>query len=763
MGYREIIMSQSPLSYWPLDDNASLGIAAEATGYGVDATYSGAIFDKAIPLVSNGIYGTRLTDSTAVIEYTLPGSPGIWTKGREQKAFSLEAYFKLETNDTSLSEDLIILGNIASGNKYGIYVSGNKIYFKPEPNTDYFVSYEVPDWKRRYHVIANYSSSHISLTVNGKNISSKYSSSINGEFSFSQTSNKIKTAGSNVYDITIDSVAIYGYNIDKSRAIDHSDLSRKSLNKGNYFTANSQVYYMPNNNECVLAYSFLNNWQSFKFTNSVFTDKNELTLRYIDDQKVSSGTPSFSTVGSRSSLALSGSQYLDVSSIVQLADTGVAIATSFYKQSGEYAILSLENSNSAQSLYVYSNTAGFLVIGINGQETVTTVSPTSGWNEVLVNLKSGSINIYLNGSNIHSEVAYLSSITLAYIGRVNSIYSTTNFSWVAIKSGTQLESTPTTTLYGLESDFILKLAGNLKWSQYGYSEGLIYVPSYDYDGSLAFYTASSDNIDVTYNNGQAWPKFASMPGLLDSPVNQVNTYNINIKLSTDDSVNDLPKLKNLGLYVYGEDMKRVISENSHEVATIHNKDNAVIFDDDVEILDRIDQAGIRLAGNSYLTIPSQSKNQDTGGFNGTKSITIVFKINEPLSGTKYILQSGSKSLHWDGSAWQYPGFNKMYVNGSETFDNQAMIGDWVHVVLTSTSKINAGTDVYVGSDSAGANQTDLSLGVFAMAAYVLDQYDVETEYESFTGYPQESLVTDNIGLEIIDYGLIPYRYALQRS
>jgi len=179
MGYREIIMSQSPLSYWPLDDNASLGIAAEATGYGTDATYSGAIFDKAIPLVSNGIYGTRLTDSTAVIEYTLPGSPGIWTKGREQKAFSLETYFKLETNDISLSEDLVILGNIASGNKYGIYLSGNKIYFRPDPNIDYFVSYEVPDWKRRYHVIANYSSSQISLTFNGKNISSKYASYVN--------------------------------------------------------------------------------------------------------------------------------------------------------------------------------------------------------------------------------------------------------------------------------------------------------------------------------------------------------------------------------------------------------------------------------------------------------------------------------------------------------------------------------------------------------------------------------------------------------
>ena len=760
MGYREIIMSQNPLSYWPLDDNASLGIAAEATGYGTDATYSGAIFDKAIPLVANGIYGTRLTDSTAVIEYTLPGSPGIWTKGREQKAFSLEIYFKLETNDTTLSEDILILGNISTGNKYGIYLSGNKIYFKPDANTDYFVSYDVSDWKRRYHVIANYSSTQISLTVNGKNISSKYAPN---DFAFSQTSDKIKTAGSNAYDITIDSVAIYGYNIDKSRAVDHSDLSRKSMNKGNYFTANSQVYYMPNNKECVLAYSFLNNWQEFKFTNAVFTDKGEITLRYLDDQKVSSGSPSFSTVGSRNSISLSGTQYLDVSNVVELADSGVAIGVSFYKQSGQYALISLENSTSAQSLYAYINTAGFVVLGINGEETITTASTITGWNELLINLKSGSINVYLNGSSIHSQVAYLSSITLAYIGRVNDMYSSTNFSWVAIKSNTQSESTPTTALYASESDFILKLDGSLKWSQYGYAEGFIYVPNYDYDGSLAFYTASSDDVEVTYNSGQPWPKFASMPGLLDNPAGQVNSYTINIKLSTNDSVNDMPVLRNLGLYVYGEDMKRVISENSHESAVIHNKDNAVIFDDDVEILDRLEQAGIRLAGNSYLTIPSQSKNQDTGGFNGTKSITIVFKINEALSGTKYIIQSGSKALYWDGSSWQFPGFNKMYVNGIEAFDNQAMVGDWVHVVLTSTSKINAGTDIYVGSDSAGANQTDLTLGAFAMAAYVLDQYDVNTEYESFTGYPQESLVTDNIGLEIIDYGLIPYRYALQRA
>jgi len=304
---------------------------------------------------------------------------------------------------------------------------------------------------------------------------------------------------------------------------------------------------------------------------------------------------------------------------------------------------------------------------------------------------------------------------------------------------------------------------NLKWSQYGKIEGLLTLPAVDYSGSLAFYTTSSPNVSVTYNNGLEWPRMASMPTLLDDPTNQVTSYDIKATLFTNDSEDDLPILSNIGLYAYTQGMKRVVSDNTNESAVIVNPDNCVIFDDDVEILDRLDQSGIRLSGNSYLRIPSQSSNYDSGGFNGTKSISLVFKINEPLVANKYILESGSKSLYWDGSVWQHPGFSKMYVNGQETFDNQAMVNDWVHVVLTSTSKINAGTDIYVGADDAGANQTDITLGLFAMAAYTLDQFDAETEYEVLVGYPQEGLGQEQVSFNIIDYGLIPYKVAWQTA
>jgi hypothetical protein len=47
MGYREVILSQNPLSFWPLDDDVTLGVAKEATGKGIDASYGGSIFDSA--------------------------------------------------------------------------------------------------------------------------------------------------------------------------------------------------------------------------------------------------------------------------------------------------------------------------------------------------------------------------------------------------------------------------------------------------------------------------------------------------------------------------------------------------------------------------------------------------------------------------------------------------------------------------------------------------------------------------------------------
>jgi len=113
-------MSQSPLSFWPLDDDVTTGIAKEATGSGNNGAYAGSIFDEAIPLVANGIYGTRLTDSTAGIYYPLPGAsgagqswtdPSIWTKGKSNQSFSIELYFKLNEDSLSISDEIVLFGN----------------------------------------------------------------------------------------------------------------------------------------------------------------------------------------------------------------------------------------------------------------------------------------------------------------------------------------------------------------------------------------------------------------------------------------------------------------------------------------------------------------------------------------------------------------------------------------------------------------------------------------------------------------------------
>ena len=92
-----------------------------------------------------------------------------------------------------------------------------------------------------------------------------------------------------------------------------------------------------------------------------------------------------------------------------------------------------------------------------------------------------------------------------------------------------------------------------------------------------------------------------------------------------------------------------------------------------------------------------------------------------------------------------------------------MIGDWAHIALTSTSKINAGTDIYVGSDSNGSNGIDMTVGAFSMAAYTFDSEDVENEFEMFTGRPQESIALDNLSFTVTDYGMIPYRIGFQTA
>ena len=808
-------MSQNPLSFWPLDDDASTGIAKEATGKGNDGIYSGPVFDEAIPLVANGQYGIRLYDDDSTIYYPCPGATGsgitwsngnIWGKGKEKQPFSIELYFKLEADTKSLVREQVLFGNtvivLGSSNAenvnytdlienyntysevlaefatygeilnaevlapYGVYVYKNRIYFRPDPEINYYVSYQVPDWKKRYHVVANYSQSGISMIVNGTNYVSKSVEDIDVDFNFTRTNPLFVSDGSDEYPVTVDAVAIYPNVVERVRAQDNCDLSRKTVSKAGYFNSNSQVYYMPNNTECLIAYRFVNNWTDFNFTNVIINDKNELTLRSITDQVITgtSTTKNFNSVGGRTAMTLASDQHLDISNIVSSIERGSGISVSFYHSTTtpQRALISMENLVGGQSLACWINSSNNLVVTYNGNNIVGS-TVTAGWNEILVVNKSSGLEVYLNGISEYDGVDYINIVNNCYIGRYGSLYIDCPISWVGIKSNTQYQSITNNTLYNQNSDFFLKFQNNTNWSQYGTVTGSLFVPQTTYGGSLAFHNTSSSNVSVTYNNGLLWPTMGTMPGITSTAQSTVTDFDITISLLTNDSEEDLPILTNIGLYAYSNGMKRVISENSSDKAVIMNLDDSIIFDDDVEILDRLDQSGIKLSGSSYLKIPSQSKNLDTGGFDGTKSISMVIKLNEPLTANKYILQSGSKSVYWDGTAWQYPGFTNMYVNGYSSFQNRAMIGDWAHIALTSTSKINAGTDIYVGSDSNGSNGIDMTVGAFSMAAYTFDSEDVENEFEMFTGRPQESIALDNLSFTVTDYGMIPYRIGFQTA
>jgi hypothetical protein len=766
MGYKESVMQTNPLSFWPLDDEISLGVAREATGKGSSGVYSGTIFNKAIPLVANGLYGTRLNSSDDGIYYPLPGAVGsgtsyedahVWSKGKDNQSFAIELFFKINNADTTVDSPLVIFGD-SSPSVYGLYAHQNKIYFKPDPLKDTKVFFQVPDWNRRFHILANYNKNTISLIVNGIEI---VTSSVESDFSFTQNPGGLKTIGS-TYKMTIDAISIYGQNMSQAKALDHCFMSRKTAVKKNHLNRNAQVYYMPNNDECLFGFKFYNSWSTFNFNNIVVNSGNQLTLRTIPDQVISgTGTHSFSTVSGRQALTLGSAQYLDLSSLIRLTEKGSAISVSFFHGASNFGgIVSLQNTAVGQGVGCYTTATKFNIVHSG---STTELPITGGWHEVIIENTSEKVAVYLDGTNVYTNVNSLSIIDECYVGVVGNSYTTSPISWVAVESEIQISPITDHLLYNELTDFTLKLNGNLKWSQRGVAKGFLYVPQGDYDGSLAFYTASSENVSITYNNGSVWPREGILPGLIESDASQVNFYEIQIVLTTEDSINDLPILFDLGLSVYSNAMKRVIPENASDPATIFNKDASIIYNDDIEILDRLDRAGIRLGGNSYLSIPSQSKNSDASGFNGTKSISMVFKINQSLVADTYVLKSGTKALYWDGTEWQYPGFNNIYVNGKPGIINDQMVDDWVHVTLTSSSKINAGDAIYVGADNTGAKQMDITLGLFTMAAYVFDAGDVEVEYETLVGFPEEVVAVDTLSFNVIDYGLQAYNYSFQTA
>lgn len=218
MSYRIKVLKDSPIGYWPLDESSGT-VAVDNSGCGNNGTYSGMSFSKLMPLVSGGVRGTKITNSSSIsfnVTNNYYGSSisggGFANAKSSDNDFSLEIWFAPSistTNRTTIFADTI--------NSIGIYYENSNILFKLNSEELY---YNINSQNKVMHIVATYSRGTMQLFIDGsmatiKNLSSfKFSNSSTGTFSVGPTSNSSDS-------FLVDAPAIYRYCLSANKVMSH--------------------------------------------------------------------------------------------------------------------------------------------------------------------------------------------------------------------------------------------------------------------------------------------------------------------------------------------------------------------------------------------------------------------------------------------------------------------------------------------------------------------------------------------------------------
>jgi len=261
-----------------------------------NGTVSGISGSKIMPLVAGGIYGTLVSDTTAM-EYE---APGLANKYYSDNQFSIEAWVKLpNANNTQVT----IIGD--PDENIGVFYKNGDLIFKAGLNeTRYKYSNN-----KAIHVVCIYTKNNLSMYINGNLVSS---SSLNN-FVFSNNSTAWKTGPSlpNNYFV-IDSVSFYRHALTGLKIAKHYSEGIKELDYSQIVYPDGGIFFSLNHSKIrpVARYSYPETkpWSQIIDENVVMsTDQSYITFA----KTISPSTKTFTfteTIIVPSSLNVSSSQ-----------------------------------------------------------------------------------------------------------------------------------------------------------------------------------------------------------------------------------------------------------------------------------------------------------------------------------------------------------------------------------------------------------------------------------------------------------------------
>lgn len=311
MSYQDIILKDSPIGFWPLDElYTSTYVAAnyddwhtfydEPAYYNSASKYSGYALDKSgcgnhatyvddfplndylMPLVSGTIYGTNIS-STGYISFPMTKNyygkiekGGFATKYNSDNNFTMEvwAYPKI----SSTYEVCIFADNSQS---IGIFYDNGNIVFKLNNER---LDYTIPYINKSIHIVAIYDKGLMKLYIDGKFVN--YKTLTNFKFINSALDLNIGPTQQESDSFLVDAPAIYRYALSEEQVLSHYNASKiispiqiVNPDEGSLFTT------MISNQDYIYSYSYPANkpWQYFATDNLYINESENYISLYKND------------------------------------------------------------------------------------------------------------------------------------------------------------------------------------------------------------------------------------------------------------------------------------------------------------------------------------------------------------------------------------------------------------------------------------------------------------------------------------------------
>lgn len=734
MTYYSQVLRKQPLASWPLKE-VTYTTAEDISGNNIDATYSGS-FAKGLPLVSNGESGVIFLDNTSEIEYPVDN---IMTYRKEYKPFALEMSVLVNCDDRSLDNPILLFGQNFSGEFQGVYLEDNYIYFKPSYTENYSAQYQVDNWNQKFHIVANYNNSKISLYVNGQLVDTKDAADyVTNTNDFLSDITSFLSIGSSDYTYVLDSISIYQTELGDQDVLNHYTNSNFSSNYNLYLSSLAKPYYN---------FSVENEISAYRITLDRYLSENKFvktnkftTLPYIAKQYIE-GTPTFNTVGSRASLQLNNS-YFEIEEILASQEKIYkTLGISFYLNTAETksnnTILYATSENAVIEAYITDDDT--LNLKVNGESASVTL--TTGWHDILfVSDTTGSV--YVDGVQKLTTQFYLGNYNYILVGSSlnQSNYFNGNVSYLSLSSETPLDYLN----YNRDAELYLALSTDMHWSQNVSESFLVYIPdSINLHTSKAVSKYTSPNISITYNSGTTFPRNGVLTELAGGTQTE-ELFNVTLNMTTNNSEDDLPKLYEF--YIHG------LTNNGKNLTSKVNGVSANIID--------LDEVQLGKSLNSFI-----SKSSDIGAIiknttiefqgllNDTQTISFMGRLLDWDGAARILLDSDivdGPKIWWDGSAWQTREIDSIFFNGSTAIDEDAIANHYFYLTAVLGTPVTSSDNLILGSD--------IHALIFIQNENIEDTTAIEEQYLVLNGISLEPLTSNPENLTITDNGLSVYNF-----